>query len=109
MHPKSIAYAALFLLSNIVPAAAQGPEVGFHPHHFGGAGYFIGPIMMILMVAVIVGIVLLAVRGFSGSARTSAPPHAPSGRTPIDILQERFARGEIDKDEFEERRRILGT
>jgi len=30
------------------------------------------------------------------------------GRTPLDILRERFARGEIDKDEFEERRRVLG-
>jgi putative membrane protein len=27
--------------------------------------------------------------------------------TPLDILRERFARGEIDKDEFEERRKVL--
>jgi putative membrane protein len=30
------------------------------------------------------------------------------GRTPLDILKERFARGEIDKEEYEERRRTLG-
>jgi putative membrane protein len=32
----------------------------------------------------------------------------PPARTPLDILKERFARGEIDKAEFEDRRRVLG-
>ena len=71
----------------------------------GGGWFFLGPLMMILFLAGIVALVVLAVRwaGGEGMGRSQA-----SGRAPLDILRERFARGEIDRDEFEERRRALG-
>jgi putative membrane protein len=68
---------------------------------------FFGPLMMILFIAAIVVVVVLLVRWLGGAGHGAAP-HSPPGRTPLDILKERFARGEIDKDEFEERRRTLG-
>jgi putative membrane protein len=70
---------------------------------------FFGPLFMILVLAVVVAIVVLLVRWLSGPWHSLQPPHQlPPGRTPLDILKERFARGEIDKEEFEERRRVLG-
>ena len=64
-----------------------------------------GPLIMILFIALVVVLVVLSVRWLGGAAQ---PPAAPPGRTPLDILKERFARGEIDMAEFEERRRALG-
>lgn len=39
----------------------------------------------------------------------AAPVGGPGGgRAALDILDERFARGEIEKAEFEEKRKLLG-
>lgn len=68
-----------------------------------------GPLFMILVLAVVVAIAVLLVRWLGGPWHSLQSPHQlPAGRTPLDILKERFARGEIDKEEFEERRRVLG-
>lgn len=102
--------AALAVLG--LPAAAwaqqQSPQY-YGPHMWNGGwhGWFFGPIMMIVFLAVAVAVVVLLVRWLGGSSQGAAPP-APSGKAPLDILKERFARGEIDKEEFEERRRTLG-
>jgi putative membrane protein len=66
-----------------------------------------GPLFMILFLAVLVALVVILVRWLGGPWQGTYPPHQPT-RTPLDILKERFARGEIDKAEFEDRRRVLG-
>ena len=95
---------------------AQAPSepyrYGYGPHmmDWGGGWYgmIFGPLFMILVLAAVVAAVVLLVRWLGGPWHGAAPPHAPPGRTPLDILKARFARGEIDKEEFEERRRVLG-
>ena len=42
-----------------------------------------------------------------GVRRSSPPGHEVTAPTAIEQLEGRFARGEIDRDEFEERRRVL--
>ena len=93
-----------------VPAVAQ--TYGDHPHMgdmwaWGWGGMIFGPIMMIVFIAVAVVVVVLLVR-WLGGPRHGGALHSPPGKTPLDILKERFAKGEIDKEEFEERQRVLG-
>ena len=76
---------------------------------WGWWGMVFGPLMMIAIVAAIVVVVVLILRWLGGvNAGTSMPPAGTAAKTPLDILKERFAKGEIEKDEFEEKRRILG-
>ena len=94
-------------------AQQQGsPYYGGHEHMWGGGWYgmFLGPLMMLLFLGIAVAVIVLIVRWLGGSRHDAHMPPlgtAP-GKTPVDILEERFARGEIDKEEFEERKRILG-
>lgn len=75
----------------------------------GWYGMFFGPLFMILTLVVVVGAIVFLVQWLGGTWQGLQPPrHLPPGRTPLDILKERFARGEIDQKEFEERRRVLG-
>jgi putative membrane protein len=66
-----------------------------------------GPLFMILVLAIVIAVAVLLVRWLGGPWQAPGPHQTPSARTPLDILKERFARGEIDKEEFEERRRVV--
>ena len=69
-------------------------------------GMVFGPIMMIAVLAATIVVVVLVVRWLG---ITSHFPESRGGseKTPLDILKERFARGEIEKQEFEDKKRIL--
>lgn len=91
-------------------APSDADRYGPHMMWWGGGWYgmIFGPLFMILVLAVTIAVAVLLVRWLGGPWQGSASYQAPPGRTPLDILKERFARGEIDKQEFEERRRALG-
>lgn len=63
-----------------------------------GAGWMIfGWLMMIIWWAVIIGAVVLVVRALTRNANGDSASHAA-----LDILKERYAKGEITKKEFQE-------
>jgi putative membrane protein len=74
----------------------------------GGYGMFFRPLFMILILIAAIAAVVLLVRYLSGDLRgTALQIQGDAKPGPLDILRERFAKGEINKDEFEERRRVL--
>ena len=105
------------------PPYGYGPIVGgvgpsgWHPHPFM---MIVGPIFVLLaiigMMAIFVWLVRWATRGYPfyrhgfhhthGGCPCCGSPGR--GRGALDVLDERFARGEIDKAEFEEKRKLLG-
>ncbi len=91
-----------------LPLDAERYPRGSHMMWWGGGWYplMFGPLFMILFLVAVIATVVLLVHWLSGQAMP--PYHAWPGRTPLDTLKERFARGEIDRVEFEERRRVLG-
>lgn len=62
--------------------------------------------MIVLWGGLVLLVVLLvrSVRSRSGNIRHDGPENPNSA---IEVLEQRFARGEIDQDEFEKRRRAL--
>ena len=102
------------LAAAFVPVSAWAADAPAEPytweHHmmWGGGWYgmIFGPLFMILVLAVVIAAAVFIVRSVGGPWQGGHTP--PPARTAVDILKERFARGEIDKDEFEERRRVLG-
>jgi putative membrane protein len=100
-----IATFAITSLSIALPAFAQPSSPYYGPGWGGGWWMLLGPFTMILFVALIVVVVVLLIRWLGGQGGMDRSPPA---NTALDILRERFARGEIDKQEFEEKRRTLG-
>ena len=76
-------------------------------HMGGGSGWgmgFGGIFMILFWVVIIVAVVMLVKWLAGGSSRIDLPRE----KSALDILKERYARGEIGKDEFEQKKRDLG-
>ncbi len=75
---------------------------------WGMGGGWLGFILMIVFwVAVIAGVAVFIrwlVRSGESSGRDG---RTPSGDSALDILRKRYARGEIDGEEFQQRKRAL--
>ncbi len=99
---------AAFLAGPAYGQTPAGPPDWWYWHHddFGWGHMVFGSLMMLLFWGGAILLIVLAVR-YLGHGSAGGGEHATAIKTPVQILEERFARGEIDKEEFEERKRAL--
>jgi putative membrane protein len=81
-------------------------------------GAVLGAFMMLIVIGLMVLAVAYLLRRFARISATAAEPISPldilkeraaEPISPLDILKERFARGEIDRAEYENRKQALSN
>ena len=105
---KPIAMPFLVLIA-LIPesASAQGGYWGMGPGMMGGWGMgWFGGIFMILFWALIIIALVFFIRWLVRTSDNRADKGMSQSRA-LEILKERYARGEIDTEEFEQRRHLL--
>jgi putative membrane protein len=77
-------------------------------------GVFMWLLMFLFVAAIVVGVVLLVRgtgRGASGGSQTMMPgapgPTPPPAGSALQVLEDRYARGDINREEFLQRRQDL--
>ena len=71
---------------------------------YGWGHMLFGGLMMVLFWGAVIALAVLLVRGLT---RGRGEPFSQRRPTALDLLQERYARGEIDREEYEQRKRDL--
>jgi putative membrane protein len=105
---------ALLLLFVAYDGEALAQWGGYGGYHMGpgimgdwGMGWFGGIFMIIFWVLIIVGLVIFIKWLAQSTKGHTSPGSSESSSRAIDILKERYARGEINKQEFEEKKKDL--
>ncbi len=75
-------------------------------YDWAGGGSWLWMFGGLLLVIGVIALVVWVVTRASRAGET--PTQGPSGPTPNQILSERFARGEINEQEFEQAKKALG-
>ncbi len=73
---------------------------GYYGNYGWGSG---GMVPMLLMWTVIILVIAVLAKWIFGK-----PTETTHGKTALEILKERYARGEIDREEFDQKRRDIG-
>ena len=71
-------------------------------------GWSGGGFWLLIGLLLLIALIVLVVWAVTNLSRTGRATHDPSRPTPNGILRERFARGEITAQQFEDAKKVLG-
>ena len=98
--------AATLMASTSAHAQAPGPGI-WGPWHDGWMWWWMPfhGLMWLLIIGLLVAVVVALIRWLAhGTERPGTPPQRPAA---LDILDARYARGEVDREEYLQRRKDL--
>ena len=99
-----------FILTGPLAVLADGADMGMDMMNLSGGGFGKGAMfgwffMLLFWLLIIFGIIWL-VKNLAGNNNDRQDANRKQSKA-LDILKERYARGEIDKKEFEEKKQEL--
>ncbi len=97
---KRLAYIVCLFLISVSPVYATGGMYGYQGHMMGSWG--MGWMMIVFWALLLIGLILI-IRWLIVQTKGKSKEE----KSYLDILKERFASGEIDIQEFEEKKKIL--
>jgi putative membrane protein len=103
---RAMKLAGLAAVATVSLGIASALAQGFGPGQmhdwmgWGWGGMWLGPLFMIVVLALVIAGIVALVRWIGGGGSAGGA----RARTAREILDERYARGEIDREEYQRRR-----
>ncbi len=79
-------------------------------YDWGWGGWLVMSVLLLLFWGLVIAAIIALVRYLGGTRQDGPPASSPADRGRLnaeELLDERFARGEIDQDEYTRRRQLL--